>query len=348
MIPSGAVGPASGDLAGTYPAPVIANGVVTTAKLAPIAANSVLSNWTSVTANVSANTWPSCSSAGKALKYQSGVGLGCANFLGSNTFTATQTINPQAETSGLIVSGGSITTTSAIPGISVAGTINTSGTVDGAGLLIAIADKAHGPASYLIDVYGGPMGATPEMSLGPTGNLNINGSLVLGRDTTTTAPPVKSVEGTSIASGTPDLIGGGLNLQGGQGTGGGAGGVVKLQTAPPGTSGGMTPNLEVTWLSGDASTHHAFGGSVPTISSCGTVSLESHSSDSAGQVNISGGPASCAITFAIAYTTWNHRLATAQSGLPVGYNYGLTALNITATTAAPALSGKIDYICEGI
>ena len=53
--------------------------------------------------------------------------------LGANTFTATQTINPAANTSALAISGGSITgsgTTS--PGITVAGTLNTTGVVIGA------------------------------------------------------------------------------------------------------------------------------------------------------------------------------------------------------------------------
>lgn len=90
----------------------------------------------------------------------------------------------------------------------------------------------------------------------------------------------------------------------------------------------------------------------PTVSSCGTETIETHSNNSTGQVNITGGsPAACTITFAgtTPYATWVHCVVTAESGetgsVNIGFNYSYTTGAITL--GATALSGEFDYSCEG-
>lgn len=76
--------------------------------LAQIGANTVLSNWTGSTANVVANTWPSCSTTTSALQYTNGSGLSC--YTSSASLAATgQTITGGAIVTSLSQSTGNIT-----------------------------------------------------------------------------------------------------------------------------------------------------------------------------------------------------------------------------------------------
>lgn len=72
--------------------PNFANGAVPIVSLANIAANTVLSNWTSAPAAVVANAWPSCSTATSALQYTTNSGLGCGTSFAS-LVTADQTLS---------------------------------------------------------------------------------------------------------------------------------------------------------------------------------------------------------------------------------------------------------------
>ena len=84
---------------------------------------------------------------------------------------------------------------------------------------------------------------------------------------------------------------------------------------------------------------------VPVVTSCGTNTVESHSNNAHGQINITAGtPAACTITFAGAYSTWVHCIVTAESTTAVfQYTASTTAIALTAT----ALAGKYDYMCQG-
>ncbi|MBA3810612.1 MAG: hypothetical protein H0X27_03010 [Caulobacteraceae bacterium] len=279
------------------------------------------------------------------------LGAGAAS-LGGNIFTATQTIIPQANTTGLVVTGGSIINPmTANPGISVIGTIQTTQTVDGAGLLIKMNDINHGGSSTLVDVYGASGAATSELSLNFGGTLTLNGNLVLGSDAASSNPPFKAVQGTGLANGmVTNGVGGMLILQGGQGTGSGAGGAVRLSTAPPGMP-GTSVNNEIAWLTGDAATHHQFGGNSPTFMSCGggTKTFDAHATDSGGQVNISGTttPNSCTIVFKVPYAVWNHCILTHEGIGPANFAYSYLPASITFTAPSPGLTGLFDYMCEG-
>ena len=83
---------------------------------------------------------------------------GTAAVLTANTFTATQTVNPAANTSAIAVSGGSITGSGTTPFASVAGTWNTAGVATG--VSIAITDTASGTNSRFLSLLGGTGGAT--------------------------------------------------------------------------------------------------------------------------------------------------------------------------------------------
>lgn len=72
--------------------PNFANGAVLIASLANVAANTVLSNWTSGSAAVVANAWPSCSAANSALQYTTNTGLSCGTSFATLN-TADQTLS---------------------------------------------------------------------------------------------------------------------------------------------------------------------------------------------------------------------------------------------------------------
>lgn len=70
--------------AGTYAFQSATNGV-TLGNLAQSAANTMLGNWTSGAANVSANAMPSCSTSASALKYTTSTGIGCNSAIDAAT-----------------------------------------------------------------------------------------------------------------------------------------------------------------------------------------------------------------------------------------------------------------------
>lgn len=86
----------------------------------------------------------------------------------------------------------------------------------------------------------------------------------------------------------------------------------------------------------------------PAVSACGTSpTIDSHANNRSGTVTIgTATPASCTVTFAGAgYTTWNHcRVTPGATFAAFAYSQTLTVLTITGT----ALSGKVDYDCDGV
>lgn len=89
------------------------------------------------------------------------------------------------------------------------------------------------------------------------------------------------------------------------------------------------------------------GTSAPTISPCGTSpTVDTHANNYSGTVTVGSVSAtSCTITFAHAYTTWNHCRVTAQTTLAgLAYSYTTAAITVSAT----GLTGDlIDYQCDG-
>ena len=96
------------------------------------------------------------------------------------------------------------------------------------------------------------------------------------------------------------------------------------------------------------SSHIGYGGSAPTVSSCGiSPSIDAHATDASGTVTIgSGTVASCTITFNVAYTTWNHCIVSPHTASLVAFGYSFTTSAITVT-ATSLTSAVIDYRCDG-
>lgn len=97
--------------------------------------------------------------------------------------------------------------------------------------------------------------------------------------------------------------------------------------------------------------HFSYSGSVPSITAgaaCGTGTpvIESHSTDNAGTVTIGTVATSCVITFANAFSTYNHCRVTSQgviSGL--AYVYTKSAITISASVLG---GDTVDYNCDGV
>lgn len=87
---------------------------------------------------------------------------------------------------------------------------------------------------------------------------------------------------------------------------------------------------------------------VPVISACGTSpAVDSKANAASGMVTAGSGVlGSCTITFASAYTTWNHCQVTSQAGNIAGfaYSYTTSAITITGTSIT---SDVFDYKCDG-
>jgi len=91
--------------------------------------------------------------------------------------------------------------------------------------------------------------------------------------------------------------------------------------------------------------NHSYSGTAPTVSACGTSSIDSHATSSSGTVT-PGTATSCTITFATAFATWNHCNITSETALAAfAYSYTLSAITVTASALA---GGKIDYRCDGV
>ena len=91
-------------------------------------------------------------------------------------------INPAANASALVISGGSITgSATTIPGISITGTLNTSGVIDGAAIFANITNTAFGAGSLLFDFQRGGLSLTNLANNGlQTWNLYSNATSTTG------------------------------------------------------------------------------------------------------------------------------------------------------------------------
>lgn len=86
----------------------------------------------------------------------------------------------------------------------------------------------------------------------------------------------------------------------------------------------------------------------PAVTACGTSpTIDSHANNRSGTITVgTATPSSCTMTFAGAgYSTWNHcRVTPGATFATFAYSQTLTVLTITGT----ALSGKVDYDCDGV
>jgi len=95
--------------------------------------------------------------------------------LGANTFTALQTHTIGAANTGVIASTGySLTGSSAVSMIDLAGTLNTTGSPDV--FALRVTDTARGAATRLVNIYAGVAGATSMFSINVAGNITNAGS----------------------------------------------------------------------------------------------------------------------------------------------------------------------------
>lgn len=109
----------------------------------------------------------------------------------------------------------------------------------------------------------------------------------------------------------------------------------------------VTPSNTVT-LTGKTLGSLSFTASNPAISSCGTSpSVDANSSNYAGKVTVgSVAAASCTVTFAAAFNTYNHCRITSQSTIAsFAYSYTLSAITVTGTSLVGDL---FDYECDGV
>lgn len=246
---------------------------ITVSKMANMAANTILSNWTAGSAAPVANVWPSCAS-GSALGYINGTGLVCNGsyaLLSANTFTATQTINPAANTSGLIISGGSITGSgTTVPGITVAGTLNTTGIVDGAAVFANITNTAcasvttcflldyqvGGVSEFKVDLSGDgtftknvTAGGTSQYNWTARGIITSPAAQQVQLGAANAASPLSQTVLTQGSRGGTDsnVAGGNLTIQSGLGTGNATGSTLALQTPHAGSTGtsAQTANTQI-------------------------------------------------------------------------------------------------------
>jgi hypothetical protein len=120
----------------------------------------------SSTATITISTGNGSAASGGSSSSSSGATLG------ANTFTATQTINPAANTSSLVTTG-SHTGSDATPDFSLSTTLNTSGSPDV--FKLAVTDTARGAATKLFNIYAGASGTTSEFSVDRSGNTVSSG-----------------------------------------------------------------------------------------------------------------------------------------------------------------------------
>jgi hypothetical protein len=190
----------------------------------------------------------------------------------ANTWTATQTITPAANTNALASTGYSLTGSNAQSLIDLAGTWNTSGTPTA--IKHNVTDTASNASSLLMDLQ---LGGTSLFKVAKTGAATFRvsgvdvGFLTSGLDVGTygilrvgtvnfgpsndvsirrkgaaniclgnadaAAPVAQTLSVQSVGAGTSNTAGANLTITGSQGTGTGAGGSIIFQVAPAGSSG---------------------------------------------------------------------------------------------------------------
>lgn len=84
------------------------------------------------------------------------------------------------------------------------------------------------------------------------------------------------------------------------------------------------------------------------VSACGsgTPAIDTKATDSSGTVTTGTVATTCTVTFAKAYTTFNHCRVSSESSISgLAYSYTLSALVVTASVLG---GDAFDYDCDGI
>ena len=202
--------------AGTYAFQSATNGI-TLGNIAQSAANTMLGNWTSGTANVAANAMPSCSdSGGNHLNYVSGTGITCgttsskAGTVTSVTFTGDGTVLSSTPSSAVTTSGtvtaalanaGAGTVLGNATGSSAAPTYTSTPTLGKAGTLGSVTFGNATSGLLTLQPVTGALGTV-------TVSLPAATDTLVGKATTDTLTN-KSIAGSEINSGTVGLTYGG-------------------------------------------------------------------------------------------------------------------------------------------
>lgn len=93
--------------------------------------------------------------------------------------------------------------------------------------------------------------------------------------------------------------------------------------------------------------HVSSAGGKPAVSACGTGSpaIDARATDYSGTVTTGTVSTTCTLTFAVAYTSWNHCRITSQSSISgLAYSYTLIAIVVTASVLG---GDNFDYQCDG-
>lgn len=146
--------------------------------------------------------------------------------------------------------------------------------------------------------------------------------------------------------------GGNITITAGTSVGGTAG-KIQLVNGTVFTTAGLVANDSSGNLSSSTSlkpgtnNHFSYGGSAPAVSSCGSgAAIDGNATDSSGTVTVGSVATSCTVTFANAYSTFNHCRVTSQSAISgLAYTYTKSAITVTASVLG---GDAFDYSCDGV
>jgi hypothetical protein len=162
------------------------------------------------------------------------------------------------------------------------------------------------------------------------------------------SPVAQTLQVQSVVAGNANTAGVPFTIQGSLSNGSGLGGDIAIKTSLA-TAASGTQNTSVNALLLKAGTQHlSYGGSAPAVSACGTGSpaIDAHATDESGTVTIGTVATSCTITFAKAFTSFNHCRITSQTTVSgLAYSYTLSAITLSASVLGGDL---IDYNCDGV